>query len=145
VFGCPAHAERDRLAGKWLCYPSVATALAASAGLEEETAAITFSDTRDFARRFASLAEATEENRDIWRSGHGGEKLGRYLEAQAPRRAVDFSLFADAVGVAEFLIAGPPSIDRGLRPREQTRAEAPRPADVLSPQLIRVLTELTRG
>ena len=32
-FGCAGHAEMDQGKGKWICFPSVASAIAASAGL----------------------------------------------------------------------------------------------------------------
>jgi hypothetical protein len=145
VFACRAHAERERKSGKWLCYPSVATALAGSAGLDE-AAELQFTTSTDFERRLPYIADATAQRRNAWRKGHGEARLGQYLERAKVRAQADFSLAADAIGVAEFLVAGPLGFDQALRPRgEQLRAEGPAPADVLPASLATALDELLRG
>ena len=145
VFGCRAHAERDSASGKWLCYSSVASALAASAGLEQPVG-VTFADSSDFERRFTHMAEASEPRRRSWRSGGGQARLGRYLGRAPLSRPPVLALLGDFVGVSEFLLAGPEGFDHGLRPRgEQLRAEGPMPADVLPASLASFLDNLFRG
>src|SRR5438270_12393725 len=69
VFGCLLHATRDRVSGKWLCYPSVARAISASAGIDAADSVpeeLRFNSVADVMRRFAALfqaAEASEEAR----------------------------------------------------------------------------------
>lgn len=59
VFGCVGHAEKDRASGKWLCLPSVANALAYSAGLDrhlEFPSRLTFRTVGNYRRRFPRTA-----------------------------------------------------------------------------------------
>ncbi|HST70346.1 MAG TPA: hypothetical protein VLI94_11905 [Solirubrobacterales bacterium] len=54
MFGCQGHAEKDRASGKWLCLPSVANALAYSAGIDQQLDLppnLTFSSAEDFRER----------------------------------------------------------------------------------------------
>jgi len=59
VFGCEGHAEKDRASGKWLCLPSVANALAYSAGIDQQLElppSLELRTTAEFRRRFPHAA-----------------------------------------------------------------------------------------
>jgi hypothetical protein len=101
VFGCPAHAERDAGSGKYMCFPSVATALGASAGLEDFAPAVRLEGSK-WRERFPRLAIATEDERRHFSSGEGEGDLGRILGSISDRQ-VDFFLLADALGIVSFL------------------------------------------
>lgn len=111
VFGCASHGRRDAGSGKWTCWPSVAEALATSAGLphDEEQAPpgrprLTFRGSDDFEARFPELAGASSKERARLRSGAGEEWLGKQLSGLRAAAHLDFSLAADAVGVGQFLV-----------------------------------------
>jgi hypothetical protein len=89
-----------------MCFSSVATALGASAGIEEFEPAIRFEE-GDLRRRFPRLAAATEEERRHFSSGEGERALGIALEA-FPDHPVQFFLLADALGIVSFLGRGRP-------------------------------------
>lgn len=144
VFGCRAHAERDRKSGKWLCYQTVATALAASAGVFDEPVEVVFSDSVDFSRRLPHVAEVTEPRRQSWHRESGQARLANLFVA-LERRPADLGLAADAIGVAEFLVAAPEGFDQGLRSRAPRRADALRPEDVLPAALAAALERLQNG
>jgi hypothetical protein len=101
VFGCPAHAERDAGSGKYMCFPSVATALGASAGLEDFAPAVKL-EHGEWRERFPRLAVATADERRHWSSGEGEGDLGRVLGSISDRQ-IDFFLLADALGIVSFL------------------------------------------
>lgn len=106
VFGCPGHARRDPGAGKFLCYPSVATALAASAGVDEADERLQFRSTNDFERRFPELAEDSRRHRRYFRRADQMQWM-RKVEAGAPRKT-DLELLGDALGVGKFLVSEVP-------------------------------------
>jgi hypothetical protein len=129
VFGCRGHGERDAGSGKWLCYASVATALAVSAGVEQvELTATRFADSRDFQQRFTQLAQATADHRSYWRSGFGERRLGAYRQ-RPELRETRWDLLADALGVGAFLLAREP--DTG---KADMFAEREPPTDKCCPQ-----------
>lgn len=105
VFGCLAHAERDAGSGKFLCFPSVATALSASSGLEEFEPEIRFAP-GEWEERLPRLASETEEARGYWRAGRGEGRLATTLsDSEWPLNFVglQFSLVADALAIAALL------------------------------------------
>jgi hypothetical protein len=66
VFGCPVHAERDSVSGKWVCFSSVARAVSASARIDAVTLAVEpllVLNPDEFVERFRRLADATAEER----------------------------------------------------------------------------------
>jgi hypothetical protein len=80
VFGCAAHAEKDRASGKWLCLPSVANALAYSAGLDQHLdlpTSLTFANVSDYRRRFphvfVTVRRAMHEGVSAMRDGDSVE------------------------------------------------------------------------
>lgn len=58
VFGCLGHGERDAGSGKWHCFPSVATAIAAAAGVPGVSSTLTIRSAGDFEARYPALARA---------------------------------------------------------------------------------------
>jgi hypothetical protein len=141
VFGCRAHGERDAGSGKWLCYPSVATALAVSAGVEPAAVTATrFADSWDFQQRFAQLAEATAGHRTYWRSGPGEARLGAYRQ-RPELRETRWDLVADAIGVGAFLLAREPQAERA----DAFAERGPPAAQVLPPSLATMINELANG
>lgn len=102
MFGCPAHAERDGAAGKYLCYPSVAQALSVSAGFETAPVSVGFRR-GELDQRLPRLAEATREARRQWSGGELEGELGEALRRREYGRDADFFLLADALGIVSFL------------------------------------------
>jgi hypothetical protein len=96
VFGCAGHAEKDQGSGKWICFTSVAKAVAASAGVGEPVAGLELSSSQEFEGRFPALADATVELRAAARI-----RLARHGITAGVR---DTQLLADAVGVAHALV-----------------------------------------
>jgi hypothetical protein len=98
VFGCSEHAERDAGKGKWICFQTVAEAIAASAGLGTPVEGLELDTSAEFERRFPVLAGATQGFR---------QAAQRSFEAHPPvsgASAADLSLLGDAVGVAQALM-----------------------------------------
>jgi hypothetical protein len=100
-----------------------------------------FSNSTDFEQRFPDLAEATAEQRQWWRSGPGESRLGRVLDRSTQR--VNFMLLADALGVAEFLVGGDPSLEIAADLSFVREARATRELAIL-PESIRVVLDRTR-
>lgn len=98
VFGCSEHAERDTGKGKWMCFTTVAEAIAASAGLGTQIEGLQLESSAEFEIRFPVLAGAT----------HGFRQAAqRSFEAHPPLRRADVAnldLLGDAVGVAQALM-----------------------------------------
>jgi hypothetical protein len=141
VFGCRGHGERDAGSGKWLCYPTVATALAVSAGVAEVGLTATrFADSREFQQRFTRLAQATADYRSYWLSGSGEGRLRAYRQ-RPELRDTRWDLLADAVGVGAFLVGREPHAEG-----TDVFIERERPtAQVLPARLAAMIAELTNG
>jgi hypothetical protein len=141
VFGCRGHGERDAGSGKWLCYASVATALAVSAGVEQVALTATrFADSGEFQQRFSQLAQATADHRTYWRSGSGERRLGAYRQRRELRET-RWDLLADALGVGAFLLAREPH----AKGADVFAEREPPTAQVLPPRLAAMITELANG
>lgn len=100
VWGCVGHAERDAGSLKWHCYPSVATALASSAGLPDVTSETRFDSTEDAQRRFPVVMNAI-------RRGWMPSDVRGVLESKLPEIAgnlIDESMLALALDLSEFLL-----------------------------------------
>jgi len=98
VFGCSEHAERDTGKGKWICFQTVANAIAASAGLGPRIEGLVLDSSADFERRFPLLAGATSGFR---------QAAQRSFEVQSPVAGAshaNLDLLGDAVGVAQALM-----------------------------------------
>jgi len=98
VFGCSEHAERDTGKGKWICFQTVADAIAASAGVGIPIEGLVLDSSAEFVRRFPLLAGATSGLR---RAAH------QSFEIQSPVAGAssgDLNLLGDAVGVAQALM-----------------------------------------
>jgi hypothetical protein len=98
VFGCSEHAERDTGKGKWICFQTVADAIAASAGIGTHIEGLVLDSTADFERRFPVLAGATSGLRSA---------AQRSFEVQSPvggASSANLDLLGDAVGVAQALM-----------------------------------------
>jgi hypothetical protein len=146
VFGCRGHAERDAGKGKWVCFASVATAVAASGGLDGEEPTpeeplvplLRFADSEDFERRFQGLADATREQREHFRRQASEGTLSDALHGLE----IDPALVGDAVGIAMFLL--PPSPERPTeRYAEHAFAQASaEPSPIIPGQLGRIVQDL---
>lgn len=114
VWGCFGHAERDAKSLKWHCYPSVATALASSAGLPDVESEAKFESVDDVRQRFPALML------DLPRGFMPNDALGLLQSrlTESPT-GVDPTLLALALDLATFLLSAWP-YDRF--------AEAPGPA-----------------
>jgi hypothetical protein len=68
VFGCSGHAERGKNSGKWLCFPTIAKALATSATVIPDDGSVTtkFATVREFEEEFPELGAAISSRRLIW-------------------------------------------------------------------------------
>jgi len=95
VFGCAGHAEMDQGSGKWICFQSVASILAASAGIGTSKGELVVRDHGAFEHRFPIVASHTVNHRqhafDLLTSRGGTPDTGQR------------QLLADAVGVARAL------------------------------------------
>jgi hypothetical protein len=105
VFGCLGHGERDTGSGKWLCFPSVATAAAASAGLPDVAAATRFESSDDLHRRFPRIVEAAGVTRTP------ADVAGTFQQRVSTEHGdVDFELLAMAANIGSYVL-------RAIRPR----------------------------
>lgn len=123
VMGCPRHGERDRGAGKWFCYPSVASGLSVSAGLDSADVLpvlVVFRSRSDFEDRFPSLAEATSEIRAGMTRDHLHSIAGWLKEPTVTRH----ELLVAAVAVGRALL-GPHKAFATDRPRIDVRSAFP--------------------
>jgi len=102
VFSCSGHAERDADSGKWLCFSSVAKALAASAGIDDgEHVETRYASTKDFEQRLPVLAESTITRRNRWRNDN--DRLYSVVMRADLNKGYAPDVLADAVGVADSL------------------------------------------
>jgi hypothetical protein len=118
VFACSGHAERARLKGKWVCFPSVAKALSTSAGLDDPDRAqedLTMANSADFEQQFPSLQLATARYRSRWHRRQ--DELAARVMERFEQPVSNTELLADAVGVGEFLL---PEADETLRAFDET-------------------------
>jgi|GEM_PF-4311923 len=97
VFDCAGHAERDRGAGKWICFQCVARTAAASTGVGKSVGVPKITGHAQFLRRFPNLATATR--------GHRQEAFNLLISRDITPASGDLHLLADAVGVAHALTA----------------------------------------
>ena len=143
VFGCPAHAERDAAAGKYLCYPSVAQALSVSAGLESAPVSVRF-EKGELERRLPRLAGATREERRRWSSGEREGVLGAALADRA--LDVDFHLLAEALGIVSFLglASASGAAAAGVMAGEGHMSEEPAQEEIVGGRLGQLARELLR-
>lgn len=109
--GCYEHAERDATSGKWMCFPSIASALftsaqqQAGAPVPAPPADQPFARSADFEARFPALSNASralrmsfrERSNLLWPTSNLGS--GRITNDAS-------ELLADALGVAEFIVYG---------------------------------------
>lgn len=102
VWGCFGHAERDAGSLKWHCYPSVATAIAASAGLTGVTSETRFTSVREVQERFPIVMSELERHR-AWTPGDvRGTLRSRLPEADTAQ--VNEPLLAVALDLGNFLL-----------------------------------------
>lgn len=113
VFGCSEHAERDAGSGKWICFQSVADAIAASAGLEGGVDNLGLTSSEDLEIRFPVLAEATAGWRNRAREAFETEPT------IPPSRVSNVTLLGDAVGIAQALMGVEPGESLGAGFGEQ--------------------------
>jgi hypothetical protein len=106
VFGCKGHARRDTGSGKFLCFPTVAKALMAGAGLERIEPEIAIASSEDFERRFPDLASVTAQQRRTWAERKSTLANAVAVPYAAPADIRNWTLLADAVGVGVFLVGG---------------------------------------
>jgi hypothetical protein len=99
VFGCLGHGERDTGSGKWLCFPSVATAAAASAGLPGVASTTRFESSDDLHSRFPRIVEAAGVTRTP--ADLAGIFQQRVRTAQGD---VDFVLLAMAANIGSYVL-----------------------------------------
>jgi hypothetical protein len=115
VFVCSGHAERARLKGKWVCFPSVTKALSVSAGLDDLNQIpedLVMTNSSDFGQQFPLLQRATSEHRSVWHERED-ELAARALE-RFEQPITNTGLLADAAGVGEFLLPESPEAYRAF-------------------------------
>jgi hypothetical protein len=100
VFGCLGHGARDSGSGKWLCFPSVATAAAASAGLAGTTSSVKFDSISDLEDRFSVLVNAAGQR---WTPANA-EASARDRLHPVRDATFDYPLLAAAASIGEFLL-----------------------------------------
>lgn len=98
VFVCAEHAEKERKSGKWICFPTVANVLAASAGVGDPVAELQLTSPADFADRFPIAARVTAPERRAAATALADHR--NLLGA----RGIDHELLADAVALASVLL-----------------------------------------
>lgn len=104
VFGCRHHSHQDPVSGKWLCWPSVAKAISAGAGLDNIDEDLVIDSSAALEHRFPDLAQATRETRASFRTEAGRRTLRQAVEALGAEPDVDLDLLADALGVGAYLL-----------------------------------------
>jgi hypothetical protein len=150
VMGCYEHAERDATSGKWMCFPSIASALFSSAQQQAgapvpaSPADQPFARSADFEARFPALSNASralrmsfrERSNLLWPTSNLGS--GRITNDAG-------ELLADALGVAEFIVYGSEEFRPTYIGRDEFRAAEPMAREVARAVLTRDLAEMLIG
>ena len=123
VFGCDAHADKDRDSGKWLCLETVADALGRSAGLDLERALpeeLRFGDVEDYQQRLPVIFRSVREEAETG-------LVQRQLAEEAAHRwdVRDRSLLTEAILLGALLVR--PRLEESKRGVDIEGVERPWP------------------